>query len=97
VSVKHVTMKPGARQTPIAKSNGKPIKRITDHTPEELEDAINKAIELWGDVFWIMLHAIDAYQERRARTERTLKAQAELAYRRQLASLLQKAADILKP
>lgn len=45
----------------------KPIKR---HTHEELEEAIERAVRKHGEDFWILLHAIDAYTERRKRSFR---------------------------
>jgi hypothetical protein len=43
------------------------LKRIKDHTTRELNAAVEKAQRHFGDDFWLMLHGIDAYMERRRR------------------------------
>lgn len=52
------------------------IKRIENHTDRELDDAIAEAVALFGSSqFYVMLHGIDAYMERRNRR----RAKAALA------------------
>jgi hypothetical protein len=43
------------------------LRRIKDHTTSELNTAVEKAHRHFGDDFWLMLHGIDAYMERRRR------------------------------
>jgi len=43
------------------------LKRIVDHSNAELNAAINEAVRKHGDDFWVLLHGIDAYMERRRR------------------------------
>lgn len=43
------------------------LKRIERHTNEELDAAVEAARKRFGDEFWLLLHGIDAYQERRKR------------------------------
>lgn len=50
------------------------LKRIEDHTPAELNAAIETAQRRFGDDFWIMLHGIDSYMERRRRRAASWKA-----------------------
>lgn len=45
----------------------KKLKSITKHTDGELNDAIELAYRKFGDDFYLMLHGIDAYMERRRR------------------------------
>lgn len=47
-------------------------RRITQHTSEQLDLWINRGVSRWGDDFWLLLHAIDAYMERRRRKRRRL-------------------------
>jgi hypothetical protein len=47
------------------------LKRIERHTDKELDAAVEAAHRRFGDEFWLLLHGIDAYQERRKR--RSLK------------------------
>ena len=42
------------------------IKRIEDHSDKELDFAIQKAANSFC-LFWIVLHGVDAFLERRAR------------------------------
>lgn len=48
------------------------LKRITEHSAIELNTAIKKAVNKYGDDFWILLHGIDAYMERRKRRHKRL-------------------------
>lgn len=43
------------------------LKSIKRHTDTELNDAVEAARRRFGDDFWILLHGVDAYQERRER------------------------------
>lgn len=43
------------------------LKRIDHHSDAELDAAIERARRRFGDDYWIMLHGIDAYMERRKR------------------------------
>lgn len=43
------------------------VKRIEDHSDAELNAAIERAARKFGDDFYVMLHGIDAYMERRSR------------------------------
>ena len=43
------------------------FKKIEQHTREELEAAIETAVERFGSDFWLLLHGIDSYMERRKR------------------------------
>lgn len=43
------------------------LKRIERHTDDELDSAVEAARRRFGDDFWLLLHGIDAYQERRKR------------------------------
>jgi hypothetical protein len=43
------------------------LKRITDHTGKELNAAIEAASRRFGNDFWLLLHGVDAYMERRRR------------------------------
>jgi hypothetical protein len=43
------------------------LKWIKDHSVEELDAAIELARRRFGKDFWLLLHGIDAYQERRRR------------------------------
>lgn len=43
------------------------LKRIDCHTTTELDEAIEKAARKFGPDFWMLLHGIDAYMERRKR------------------------------
>jgi hypothetical protein len=43
------------------------LKRITRQSNKELDAAVNRAVKKYGDDFWILLHGIDAYMERRGR------------------------------
>lgn len=45
------------------------LKRIERHTDEELDAAIEAARRRFGDEFWLLLHGIDAYMERRKRRD----------------------------
>ncbi len=53
------------------------LKRIDKHTDDELEAAIERAARKFGEDFYLMLHGIDAYMERRKRRD----AQKTLARR----------------
>jgi hypothetical protein len=53
-----------------------PKKRIEQHTDTELDIAIAAAVTKFGNDFWLMLHGIDAYMERRKR--RDDRAQASI-------------------
>jgi hypothetical protein len=46
------------------------LKRIEDHSTQELNDAIEKARAKFGEDFWLLLHGIDAYMERRKRRDK---------------------------
>ena len=43
----------------------KGLKRIDRHTVEELDAAIEAARLKFGEDFWVLLHGVDAYMERR--------------------------------
>lgn len=43
------------------------LKRIEAHTTSELDAAIEVAYRKFGEDFYLMLHGIDAYMERRKR------------------------------
>jgi len=43
------------------------FKKIEQHSREELEAAINTAVDRFGSDFWLLLHGIDSYMERRKR------------------------------
>lgn len=43
------------------------LKFIGQQSDAELEAAIERAVKKHGEEFWLLLHAIDAYQERRRR------------------------------
>lgn len=45
------------------------LKRIDRHTDGELDEAIERAVRKHGQDFWILLHGIDAYMERRKRRD----------------------------
>ena len=45
------------------------FKKITRHTMSELEDAVQVAVDRFGRDFWLMLHGVDAYMERRKRMQ----------------------------
>jgi hypothetical protein len=45
----------------------KGLKRIERHTNEELDAAIEAARLKFGEDFWVLLHGVDAYMERRKR------------------------------
>lgn len=43
------------------------LKLIDKHTDQELNEAIERASRRFGEDFYLMLHGIDAYMERRKR------------------------------
>lgn len=43
------------------------LKRIERHTDDELNAVIEQAFRRFGEDFYLMLHGIDAYMERRKR------------------------------
>jgi hypothetical protein len=45
----------------------KKLKWIKKHTDAELDAAVNQAAAEFGERFWVLLHGIDAYMERRSR------------------------------
>lgn len=45
----------------------KKLKWIKKHTDVELDAAVNQAVAEFGERFWVLLHGIDAYMERRER------------------------------
>lgn len=45
------------------------LKRIERHSDQELNAAVAKAVDRFGDDFWLLLHGIDAYMERRKRRQ----------------------------
>lgn len=53
--------------------------RIEEHTDTELDNAVTAATDKFGDDFWIMLHGIDAYIERRRRQKVKREAREHLA------------------
>ena len=61
------------------------LKQIDEHTDQELNMAIANAMARFGHDFWLMLHGIDAYMERRSR-HRTRWAVARLTKDIQLAN-----------
>lgn len=50
------------------------LKRITEQTGAELNAAIEKAANKHGEDFWVLLHGIDAYMERRDRLNRRIRS-----------------------
>jgi hypothetical protein len=51
------------------KDRRRKLKLIKRHTKKELDAAIEAARRRFGEDFWMMLHGIDAYMERRRRKE----------------------------
>ena len=45
----------------------KKLKSISDHSSKELDAAVEAARLKFGEDFWLLLHGIDAYMERRTR------------------------------
>lgn len=43
------------------------LKRIKEHSTVELNEAIDAAVRKYGEDFWLLLHGVDAYMERRRR------------------------------
>jgi hypothetical protein len=53
------------------------IPTIRQHTDEQLDIAIMRAEQKFPDDFYILLHGIDAYMERRRRIVRRLRAKRD--------------------
>lgn len=47
----------------------KKLKRIDRHSISELDDAVELAYRKFGEDFYLLLHGIDAYMERRRRRQ----------------------------
>ena len=75
VDIRTILPKPRATGSKTSRtSHGKPppppparTKKIEDHSMEELDAAIETAVGKFGSDFWLMLHGIDSYMERRKR------------------------------
>jgi hypothetical protein len=48
-------------------------KTITKHTDAELNLWVRRAADRFGSDFWLMLHGVDAYMERRRRRIRAVR------------------------
>lgn len=60
----------------------KTLRRIEQHTTAELNAAVERARRKFGDDFWLLLHGIDAYMERRKRRRsRRQRIRDELIHR----------------
>ena len=57
----------------------KKLKRIKKHTDVELDAAVNQAVAEFGERFWVLLHGIDAYMERRERKVQRLHDEMTVA------------------
>lgn len=57
----------------------KRLKWIEAHTEAELDAAVERAAQEFGDRFWVLLHGIDAYMERRKRRVQEYRAKADAA------------------
>jgi hypothetical protein len=71
VDIRDLLPKPRAAGSKTGRIKAAPaparFKKIEQHTREELELAIETAVERFGSDFWLMLHGIDSYMERRRR------------------------------
>ena len=61
---------------------GRINRRIQQHTDSELDMWIEMAADKFGQDFWLMLHGIDAYMEKRRRKEGSgwIRVQQKSAY-----------------
>jgi hypothetical protein len=67
------------------------LKRIELHSDTELNTAIEKAFRKFGEDFWLLLHGVDAYMERRKRRE---KARAQRKEARLYATVMEDFSDV---